>query len=162
MKTTSGCAKSWVKPSLKEPLRSRSPRFRCTSRSWSAGYMSRSTVPSQGKVDMVKWYSWLTFDIIGDLTFGSSFKCLDTRANHSWVNMVFGSFEAVVFMGACHRFTISRILLPYLIPKRYKEMIEDHWKATEETLARRIELGTNRRDYMSPVLENNIDGQGLN
>ena len=116
---------------------------------------------SQGKIDMVKWYSWLAFDIIGDLTFGSSFKCLDTQANHSWVNMVFGSFEAVVFMGACHRFTISRIFLPYLIPKKYKEMIEDHWKATEETLARRIELGTNRRDFMSPVLENNIDGQGL-
>ena len=117
---------------------------------------------SQGKVDMVKWYNWLSFDIIGDLTFGSSFKCLDTQANHWWVDMVFGSFEAIVFMGACHRFTISRIFLPYLIPKKYKEMIEDHWKATEETLARRIELGTNRRDFMSPVLENNIDGQGLN
>ena len=117
---------------------------------------------SQGKVDMVKWYGWMAFDIIGDLTFGSSFKCLDTQANHSWVDMVFGSFEAIVFMGACQRFTISRIFLSYLIPKRYKEMIEDHWEATEETLARRIELGTKRRDFMSPVLENNIDGKGLN
>ena len=117
---------------------------------------------SQAKVDMVKWYDWLSFDIIGDLTFGSSFKCLDTQANHWWVDMVFGSFEAIVFMGACHRFTISRILLSYLIPKRYKKMFEDHWKATEETLACRIKLGTNRHDFMSPILENNIDGKGLN
>ena len=33
---------------------------------------------SQGKVGLVKWYSCMTFDIIGDLTFQSSFKCLDT------------------------------------------------------------------------------------
>ncbi|KAK0507255.1 hypothetical protein JMJ35_010293 [Cladonia borealis] len=116
---------------------------------------------SQAKVDMVKWYDWLSFDII-DLTFGSSFKCLETQANHWWVDMVFGSIEAIVFMGACHRFTISRTLLTYLIPKRYKKMFEDHWKATEETLACRIKLGTNRHDFMSPILENNIDGKGLN
>ncbi len=104
----------------------------------------------------------MSFDIIGDLTFGSSFKCLDTQANHWWVDMVFGSFEALVFMGACNRFTISRIFLPYLIPKKHKAMIEDHWNATEEALTRRMELGTKRRDLMSPVLENNVDGKGLN
>ena len=120
------------------------------------------SISSQAKIDMVKWYDWLSFDIIGELTFGSSFKCLDTQANHWWVDMVFGSFETIVFMGACHRFAISRILLPYLIPKKYKEMFEDHWKATEETLACRIKLGTNRHDFMSPILENNIDGKGLN
>ena len=117
---------------------------------------------SQGKVDMVKWYSWMSFDIIGDLTFESSFKCLDTQATHWWVDMVFGSFEAVVFMGACNWLTISRIFLPYLIPKKHKGMIEDHWNATDETLTRRIKLGTKRRDLMSPVLENNVDGKGLN
>ena len=41
-------------------------------------------------------------------------------------------------------------------------MVEDTWTATEETLARRIELGTDRPDFMSPVLENNrTDGKGL-
>ena len=116
---------------------------------------------SQGKVDLVKWYSWMTFDIIGDLTFQSSFKCLDTQANHRWIDMVVGSFETLVFMGVCDRFTVSRIFLPYLIPKRYKKMIEDHWTATEETLARRFESGTKRRDFMTPVLEDNVDGKGL-
>lgn len=116
----------------------------------------------QGKVDIVNWYSWLTFDVIGDLTFYGSFNCLDTQTNYWWVDMVFGSFEALVFMSACHRFTISRIFLSYLTPKRYKEMVEDHWKATEETLAHRINLVTSPRDFMSPILENFIDGKGLN
>ena len=40
-------------------------------------------------------------------------------------------------------------------------MIEDHWNATEETLARRIESGTNGRDFMTPVLEDNMDSKGL-
>ena len=41
-------------------------------------------------------------------------------------------------------------------------MVEDTWTATEETLAHRIELGTDRPDFMSPVIENNrTDGKGL-
>ena len=66
-----------------------------------------------------------------------------------------GNAEAIIFMGACNRFAISRFLLPYLIPKRVMRMVEDTWTATEETLSRRIELGTIRPDFMSPVLENN-------
>ena len=64
-------------------------------------------------------------------------------------------------MGVCNRFTISRISLLYLIPRRDKKMIDDHWNATGETLARRIESGSNRRDFMTPVLEVNVDSKTL-
>lgn len=33
-------------------------------------------------VDLVKWYNFTTFDIIGDLTFGESFDCLETSTLH--------------------------------------------------------------------------------
>lgn len=28
-------------------------------------------------MNMNKWYNWFTFDVIGDLAFGESFKCLE-------------------------------------------------------------------------------------
>lgn len=40
-------------------------------------------------------------------------------------------------------------------------MIEDHWAATTEKVPRRIELGTDRRDVFSPILEDNDHGKGL-
>lgn len=34
------------------------------------------------KVDMVAWYNWTTFDIIGDLSLGESFGCLENARPH--------------------------------------------------------------------------------
>jgi cytochrome P450 len=41
---------------------------------------------NHGVVDMVKWYNYTTFDIMGDLSFGESFHCLEESAYHSWVS----------------------------------------------------------------------------
>lgn len=35
-----------------------------------------------GPVDMAKWFNFATFDIIGDLTFGESFGCLEKSELH--------------------------------------------------------------------------------
>ncbi|KAF8846966.1 cytochrome P450 3A17 [Acephala macrosclerotiorum] len=39
--------------------------------------------------DIVKWYNYTTFDIIGDLAFGDPFHCLETSTMHPWVSMIF-------------------------------------------------------------------------
>ncbi len=33
-------------------------------------------------VDIVKWYNSTTFDIVGDLLFGESYKCLENSKLH--------------------------------------------------------------------------------
>ena len=42
-------------------------------------------------VDIVKWLSFTTVDIVGDLAFGESFGCLETGEMAEWVGLVFGS-----------------------------------------------------------------------
>jgi hypothetical protein len=37
----------------------------------------------QGPVDMSAWLNFVTVDIIGDLTFGESFHCLETSTLHA-------------------------------------------------------------------------------
>lgn len=49
--------------------------------------LREQTKPGHGSanVDMVRWYNFATFDIIGDLAFGGSFGCLDASEYHFWV-----------------------------------------------------------------------------
>jgi cytochrome P450 len=39
-------------------------------------------------IDIAKWCNFLTFDMIGELTFGESFECLDTATYHPWVKPI--------------------------------------------------------------------------
>ncbi|KAK4039424.1 cytochrome P450 [Parachaetomium inaequale] len=42
------------------------------------------------EVDIVKWYNWATFDVVGDLVFAESFGCLEGERGHPFVNLVTG------------------------------------------------------------------------
>ncbi|MCJ1384126.1 hypothetical protein MMC17_007242 [Xylographa soralifera] len=120
----------------------------------------QASQPSTEIVDMAKWFNWMSFDLIGDLAFGESFNCLEDQVNHPWVQMIFGNLQGIVYLNACSRFSLFASMLPYLIPSRIKKMIDEHWQLTLSMLRRRIDRGTTRRDFVSPILENNT-GKGL-
>lgn len=53
--------------------------------------------------DIVRWLNFVTFDIIGDLSFGESFGCLESGDFHFWIKVIFdavkaGAIEQVSFM----------------------------------------------------------------
>jgi hypothetical protein len=39
-------------------------------------------------IDIAKWCNFLTFDMIGELTFGESYECLETGTYHPWVKPI--------------------------------------------------------------------------
>jgi cytochrome P450 len=39
-------------------------------------------------IDIAKWCNFLTFDMIGELTFGESYECLETGKYHPWVKPI--------------------------------------------------------------------------
>ena len=49
--------------------------------------------------DMVEWFNWTTFDLIGDLSFGESFGCLEKRRGHEWIGGVIGNIKFVLISG---------------------------------------------------------------
>ena len=115
----------------------------------------------RGKVDISKWFKWMSFDIAGDLSFGESFKCLENQELHPWAEMVCGFLKADVCLGACNRFRAFRRILPHLVPKKVRKMMDDHWAATTEKLSRRMKLGARRPDFISPIIKYNEEGKGL-
>lgn len=53
---------------------------------------SRSNMKTEGKgegnvVDMVSWYNWVVFDIMGDLVFAEPFGCLEKERDHFFVEL---------------------------------------------------------------------------
>ena len=54
--------------------------------------------------DIVRWYNFLTFDIIGDLSFGESFGCLQNGDFHFWITLIFNAVKAGAIEQASRRF----------------------------------------------------------
>lgn len=44
-------------------------------------------------INIVDWINWYTFDVIGELTLGESFGCLENAKHHPWVSMIFSALK---------------------------------------------------------------------
>lgn len=57
--------------------------------------------------DIVKWFNFITFDVIGDLSFGESFGCLDRGDFHFWITLIFDAVKAGAIEQASRRFATA-------------------------------------------------------
>ncbi|EKG13709.1 Cytochrome P450 [Macrophomina phaseolina MS6] len=108
-------------------------------------------------LDMVEWYNWTTFDIIGDLAFGESFGCLENSKSHPWVDILFDSMKYYPIMQALHDFPMFKVLKPILLalfmPRDLLRKRQTSVEFSRETLHKRINLGTERPDFVEAMLK---------
>jgi cytochrome P450 len=57
--------------------------------------------------DIVKWFNFVTFDVIGDLSFGESFGCLERGDFHFWITLIFEAVKAGAIEQASRRFATA-------------------------------------------------------
>ncbi|TLD11271.1 hypothetical protein PgNI_05363 [Pyricularia grisea] len=132
----------------------------------------RSGAPS----DFLKWFNYVSFDIIGDLSFAASFKSLETRKAHPWITNMFEGIKG----NSYNRFirSTSPLLLP-LATFALKGATKAYWenrKYADVTAKARIEKGADddktdmigtdgkpvvRRDFISYMMRENRDKQAL-
>jgi cytochrome P450 len=105
--------------------------------------------PGEGVVDVVKWLSLMTADIVGDLAFGESFGSLETGERGEWVGLVFGSLRAQSFGAVLRHYSWLNSIAMRLMPRSAKEMMEKLWTLVHEKVDRRLETDTDRPDYLS-------------
>ncbi|KAI9875449.1 MAG: hypothetical protein M1830_008463 [Pleopsidium flavum] len=118
--------------------------------------------PNEGKVDIVRWYNYTTFDIIGDLAFGEAFGCLKNKEYHSWVAMIFQSVKYGVYLQAARRFPSLTKPLEYVLPRSLKEKRMKHTANNKAKVLKRLKLGkeVDRPDFISYILRHN-DEKGM-
>ncbi|EMR84198.1 putative cytochrome p450 protein [Botrytis cinerea BcDW1] len=68
-------------------------------------------------VDMVSWYNFFAFDVIGDLAFGEAFGRLTSSSYRPWVKMIFDSVKFNYFCQALNYYPSIEWMLPLFMPK---------------------------------------------
>jgi cytochrome P450 len=112
-------------------------------------------------LDIVRWYNFVTFDMIGDLAFGEPFGCLENGKYHPWVAMIFQSLKLGIFSEVFQRYPYLKPLAALLVPKRLVRSRIEHWELSRQTAERRVGSGNvTREDFMSYILRHN-DERGM-
>ncbi|KAH8746946.1 cytochrome P450 [Diaporthe sp. PMI_573] len=128
--------------------------------------LKRSAMADE-KVNMSDWYTYTTFDIIGDLAFGEPFGCLDQRGQTDWSRAVSQVFASGAWEQAIRRVTgvdnwAERTLKKLLVPRALAKWRRLHLTRSMETAQKRIEGGEREhKDVMYFVLKNQEARQSL-
>ncbi|KNG80574.1 toxin biosynthesis cytochrome P450 monooxygenase [Aspergillus nomiae NRRL 13137] len=104
-------------------------------------------------LDMVAWYNFTTFDIIGDLAFGESFDCLQNSAYHTWVSMIFKHIRSGTYGNVARRFPGSNFLLPLITPTHIANGRKWHVELTREKVKARLAKPNDRMDFFGHILK---------
>lgn len=114
-------------------------------------------------VNIVDWFNFTTFDIIGDLTFADSFHSLENNGYHPWVLSIFKGIRG----GALVRFfksyiPFSIVSLGFKYNTSMKQYKQNRLFAIEKAKAR-MSMGAEpkdgRRDFMTYMLRKNREGE---
>ncbi|KAH6982446.1 cytochrome P450 [Ilyonectria destructans] len=96
-------------------------------------------------VDIMSWYNYTTFDLIGDLAFGEPFGCLNNSDYHPWVKTIFQMARlGTVFQTASYFPLLRSLIIRVLSTKKIRARKLQHATMTKEKLLRRMELGKAR------------------
>ena len=60
---------------------------------------------------MRDWIAYTTFNLIGKLTFGSDFACLERSTYHSWIRLIIGNVKDLAVLFALSRLGILTAVL---------------------------------------------------
>ena len=128
----------------------------------------REIVASSGDgcavIDIVKWFNFTTFDIVGDLALGESFHCLEESKYHGWVSILFSQFKAAGLFISLRFFGLDKPL-KMVLPKSLLKKRADHAKYSKDRIYHRLDQGkqgadAQRNDFMAYVLRYN-DEKGM-
>lgn len=123
----------------------------------------RKHADQQEPTDMVKWYNYTTFDIIGDLAFAEPFGCLDSSDYHPWVAMIFSGIRASARIHALLKFPFLGAVLQLMTSKEDEQKRIESKTMSREKAERRVALGAapdGRKDIMTYILRHN-DEKGM-
>ncbi|KAF8459864.1 cytochrome P450, partial [Kalaharituber pfeilii] len=121
-------------------------------------YANRQKGPDGEYCNLVDWYTYTTFDVVGDLAFGDSaaFACLENGI-HPWVSTI---LDAAFFLGlrdVFRRYPFMVNVGYWLTPKKITNVRARNIEYSRELVKQRMSKETDRKDFMNYILENKDD-----
>ncbi|KAL9108200.1 MAG: hypothetical protein Q9187_008323, partial [Circinaria calcarea] len=117
--------------------------------------------PGGGKVNVVEWFNFATFDIIGDLSFGQPFGSLESGDYHFWIASIFRGlkFSRVYRIGNSYPY-LGLALNSFISLAPQMSGRAKHMQYSQDATNKRMARKTDRRDFMTYVLRHN-DEKGM-
>ncbi|KAI5920504.1 P450 monooxygenase No.1 [Camillea tinctor] len=109
-----------------------------------------ATDPRGATVNMRNWFDWTTFDIIGDLGMGDSFKGLEDGGYHPWVALINNTVRQSSMLAAIVRLGFSGLV--QFAFNRGAIAATEHTQIVKEKLAQRLELKAERPDFIEGLI----------
>ncbi|KAF9876101.1 trichothecene c-15 hydroxylase [Colletotrichum karsti] len=111
-------------------------------------------------LNITKWLNFATFDVIGDLSFGEPFGCLESKTYHPWIETIFHSFKNQAYMTNIRRLSWLEPLLMLAIPRDLVVKFAKHRAFTHEKVKKRLALGEKRPDFMEAMVSRSESAGG--
>ncbi|OTB05990.1 hypothetical protein M426DRAFT_319363 [Hypoxylon sp. CI-4A] len=108
-------------------------------------------------LNMREWLNWTTFDVIGDLGFGSSFSCLEKSDYHPWVKVLSTSLRHSAFMNVLSGLGLKPVVR-YLLRFRTSAITENQ-ALVRERVKQRMELNVERPDFLEGLIRKKDEGE---
>jgi cytochrome P450 len=112
-------------------------------------------------LDLVAWYNFTTFDIIGDLAFGEPFDCLKNSAYHQWVAIVISHAKFGAYTNVARRFPGWKTLSKFITPKKIFDQRNLHMQLTKEKVQGRLKKTNERPDFFGNILKHKDTERGF-
>ncbi|KAL6788101.1 cytochrome P450 [Trichoderma sp. SZMC 28012] len=118
------------------------------------------------QLDLLPWLTSAAMDVILDLSFGKSLRCLEGTVEgelHPWVSMVSGHVKQGLYIQAWRRLPawLSRNILVNLILAWLGREWKKQFDITTQMARQRIDAGTDREDFVSHLLRENNQKTGM-
>ena len=105
--------------------------------------------------NIAPWFNMLTFDIIGDLTFGVAFEGVKSGRIHPWITRITGAMTQGALADCFRRFPILAKVLTTVASGHIQRVIADtkiNEKYSIDPVRKRIASKTNRKDLLTRIL----------
>ncbi|MCJ1395522.1 hypothetical protein MMC18_008408 [Xylographa bjoerkii] len=133
-------------------------------------WLTRLDERAKGRmVNVVEWYNWLTFDIIGDLAFGEPFGAVDevtdaddrpsyTAKPNFWISLIVEGTFAGSLADLNFRLPLMKFITPWIIPHDLPAMRKKHFALSLEKTRKRMKADNTHEDFFKHMLsEKNSD-----
>ena len=111
-------------------------------------------------IDVVRWYNFTTFDIIGDLGFGESFDCLKKSEYHAYVAIISPSFKEYVLRASLQFYPKLAWLINQHVPKSTRNKQQQLSAMANDKLNRRLRSEKTRSDFIFHIKRQKEFGTG--
>ncbi|KAF6240618.1 hypothetical protein HO173_001289 [Letharia columbiana] len=118
--------------------------------------------PNKGEVDLVRWYNFTTFDIVGDLALGEPFGSLESGEYHFWISNIFRGIKTTNILAIGNAYPIIGALIScaFRLSPKAGEARQRHREYSKVALQRRMAKKVEKKDFMSYILRRK-DESGL-